>query len=82
MYKIECSDCDHVYFGETSRNAYTRACEHTKSLDKKKEDSVLHRHIMEQHRNNADTPNFSMKVVSRHPAALDRPPAESVRIAN
>ena len=53
MYKIECSDCDHVYFGETSRNAYTRACEHTKLLDKKKDDSVLNIHNMdnkEQHR--------------------------------
>ena len=26
MHKIECSDCDHVYFGETSRNAYIRVC--------------------------------------------------------
>ena len=36
MYKIEC--VDHVYIGETSRNASTRPCENTKSQDKKKED--------------------------------------------
>ena len=82
MYKIGCSDCDYVYIGETSRNAYTRGCEHTKSLEKKKEDSVLYRHITEQHPNYTDTPQFSMKVVSRHPTALDRQTAESVKIAN
>ena len=82
MYKIGCSDCDYVYIGETSRNAYTRGCEHTNSLEKKKEDSVLHRHITEQHPNYTDTPQFSMKVVSRHPTALDRQTAESVKIAN
>ena len=82
MYKIECSECDHVYFGETSRNAYTRGCEHTRSLDRGREDSVLYKHIIEQHRNSADTPQFNMRVISKHPTALDRQIAESVRIAN
>ena len=82
MYKIECSECDHVYFGETSRNAYTRGCEHTRSLDRGREDSVLYKHIIEQHRNSADTPQFNMRVISKHPTALDRQTAESVRIAN
>ena len=69
-------------FDDTSRNAYTRGCEHTKSLAKKEDDSVLHKHVMELHQGNTDTPKFSMKVVSRHSTALDRHTTEAVRISS
>ena len=60
----------------------TPGCVNTPNHWTRKEDSLLHRHIMEQHKNNTDTPQLSMKVVSRHPTALDRQAAESMRIAN
>ena len=36
-YEIKCSMCDHVYVGETGRNAYSRGLEHQEGLNKKDE---------------------------------------------
>ena len=40
-YEIKCTGCNNVYVGETSRSAYTRGKEHSKSLSNKEERSAL-----------------------------------------
>ena len=43
--------------------------------------TMLHKHVMELHQGSTDTPQFSMKVVSRHSTALDRQTTEVVYIS-
>ena len=80
-YKIECSECQYVYIGESARNGYSRGREHLTSLAKKSEDSVLHRHIREEHSVNSNMPpKFKMTILSTHKTALDRQISEAVLI--
>ena len=81
-YKIECSNCDSVYIGESARNAYTRGAEHTTALHNKDKDSVLYRHMQDKHTDDVNTPNFKMSVISTHKSALDRQISEAVHISN
>ena len=48
-YEIKCIGCNNVYVGETSRSAYTRGKEHSKSLGNKEERSALWKHCREKH---------------------------------
>ena len=48
-YEIKCAGCNNVYVGETSRSAYTRGKEHSKSLSNKEERSALWKHCREKH---------------------------------
>ena len=81
-YKIECSNCDSVYIGESARNAYTRGAEHTTALHNKDKDSVLYRHMQDKHTDDVNTPNFKMSVISTHKSALDRQISEALHISN
>ena len=78
-YKINCSECDYVYHGETARNAYTRGNEHLSALNKNDKNSVLLRHTSVNHTDDV-TPNFIMKVTSTHTSALERQLTEAVSI--
>ena len=44
-YKIVCSMCTDIYYGETCRNCYSRGKEHITYLNNKTDNSVLYRHI-------------------------------------
>ena len=80
-YKIECSKCGYVYIGESGRNGYSRGREHLADLAKKSENSVLYRHIKEEHSGvNSDRPKFKMTILSTHKTALDRQVSEAVLI--
>ena len=48
-YEIKCIGCNNVYVGETSRSAYTRGKERSKSLGNKEERSALRKHCTEKH---------------------------------
>ena len=43
-YEIRCEKCGDVYEGESSRNAYTRGCEHQAAYEKREKDSIMWRH--------------------------------------
>ena len=58
--------CDHVYIGETGRNAYSRGLEHQESLNRKDEKSPLWRHATSEH--NGNTPRFTMTVTGSYRA--------------
>ena len=81
-YKIVCNICGDVYYGETCRNCYSRGIEHTTDLNKKTENSVLHRHMRDKHSDTDTpvTPDFTMSVIGTHKTAMDRQIAEAVLI--
>ena len=81
VYEVKCDSCESRYIGETSRNGYTRGGEHMNDYEKKKQSSVLHRYILQEHSNDTSTPQFTMRVISKHKTALDRQITEAVRIA-
>ena len=80
-YEIRCEKCGDVYEGESSRNAYTRGCEHQAAYEKREKDSIMWRHASTQH-NDEDPPKFSMKVTHKHDNALSRQISEAVTISN
>ena len=50
LYRITCTECDDVYYGETSRNAYARCREHGRALvEKDLEKSPLWKHCVLKH---------------------------------
>lgn len=44
VYKIDCSECDIAYIGETGRDTKTRIKEHQKYIEKKNETSAIYQH--------------------------------------
>ena len=46
-YEIECTreGCEHIYYGETSRNSYCRGIEHLKGIEKRDSNSVFVEHV-------------------------------------
>ena len=81
-YKISCSECEKIYIGETSKNAFTRGRKHTQQLKNKDKQSVLYRHLKHDHRSEMQTPKFNMTVIRSHRNALDRQITEAVKINN
>ena len=86
-YTIVCKNCKsegktRVYEGESCRNLFQRQKEHVDELTKKKESSVLYKHIKTDHK---DEPpyevNFQMKIAGTFVTPLRRIINEGVRIA-
>ena len=67
-----------VYEGESSRSARIRGLEHLSELEKKKEKSVLYKHILSQHPNGEV--KFQMEITQKFRDALTRQANEAVRI--
>ena len=54
-YKLVCETCeekglDKVYEGETARSAQVRGAEHRRNFDNGREDSALHKHRINAHK--------------------------------
>ena len=85
-YTIQCKNCQskgktQVYEGESCRNMYQRSREHIKLMEKKKEGSVLNKHIEEKHTND-EIVEFEMKLAGTFQTPLQRIINEGVRISN
>ena len=82
-YEDKCNLCgedDAKYFGESSRNLYTRAKEHEKKFLKNDENSFMFRHQSEFHNN--EPPDWSFKVVKTFKDPLSRQVGEAMLIKN
>ena len=82
-YRWLCSTCQNnnkvkVYEGETSRSARLRGIEHLKSYFGKKDDSVLYKHKMLEHKD--EDVEYKMEITGVFRDALSRQADESVRI--
>ena len=84
-YEIVCGkrDCEYIYIGETSRNAFCRGREHMLGLVKKDENSALFKHVVENHPECVDDNaphDYVMNVTGKYKTALTRQLAEAVKI--
>ena len=86
-YTIFCKNCKskgitRVYEGESCRNLFQRQREHVDELSKKKESSVLYKHIKSDHKEESpDEVNFQMKIAGTFVTPLRRIINEGVRIS-
>ena len=80
-YRIECSECECVYVGETARTGHYRGKQHQKLLHNKQKESVLYKHVQEQH-NDQVAPTFRMKITGKYKTALERQISEAIQIEN
>ena len=72
-----------MYRGESSRNLFQRQREHIKQLQKRKESSVLLRHIKEEHKEETvEEVEFTAEVSGTFKKPLERITHEGVMIAN
>ena len=69
-----------LYVGESARSLFERSTEHWKAALLEKEESHMHQHMMEVHREEVAKPDFKFKVVKTFKSALDRQVTEAVRI--
>ena len=67
-----------VYEGESGRIDRLRGAEHLKDLEKKREKSVLYKHIKNAHPN--EEVKFKMEITQRFKDALTRQANEAVQI--
>ena len=67
-----------VYEGESGRSARLRGAEHLKDLEKKREKSLLYKHIKNAHPN--EEVKFKMEITQRFKDALTRQENEAVHI--
>ena len=67
-----------TYWGETSRNGYTRGKEHLEALDSKDTKNALWKHCMQYHLGNRT--NFKMKITNSFRDPLTRLVNEGVNI--
>ena len=84
VYRIHCTNenCgkDSVrYWGESGRTLNLRQQEHLKGLEKRKQDSPLWQHCLQEH--NSQEQKFAIKLVSRHQEPLTRLIKEGVVIS-
>ena len=84
-YEITCTrvGCKYVYYGESSRNSYSRGREHLKGLCKRDKDSVLVEHVNEIHDGDFGEDvccGFKMSVSETHSNAMERLITEATKI--
>jgi hypothetical protein len=88
-YQHQCKLCDDIkddsgkgtlalYIGETSKSGYERGLQHAAGLLKKKDDNVMHKHMMIHHQ--GLEPNFVMTVTGRFKGCLPRQEDEGTRL--
>ena len=80
-YEIKCTGCNNVYVGETSRSAYTRGREHSKSLGNEEERLALWKQCREKH--SSEIQQFHMNVTGVYSNdTMLRQISEGVKINN
>ena len=85
-YRWVCKTCEKtknltkVYEGETSRSIRVRSIEHIRSYEKKKPNSVLHKHKLLDHID--EEVEFELEITGIFKDALTRQANESIRIYN
>ena len=84
-YSIICDLCksrniSKTYEGETCRTGYIRGQEHLKQFKNKSEKSVMYRHVIEDHKNEEESVQFSMKIRGRFKNPMNRQIDEACRI--
>jgi hypothetical protein len=89
-YQHQCMLCDKdkddrgqgtltLYYGESSKSGYERGLQHADGLLKKKEDNVMHKHMMIHHKDME--PEFVMTVTGRFRSCLVRQEDEGTRLS-
>ena len=86
-YSIFCKKCKEKgrqvsYEGESSRNSFLRSVEHVRDLENKSKRSVLHKHVVNEHKEEEAEVKFGMKLVGKFSNSLSRIIDESRRIRN
>ena len=76
-YTLECKLCSSrgivkVYEGETCRSMYMRQKEHAKQYEKKQENSVMYKHVVNDHENEENVVHFKMKLSGVFRTPLER----------
>ena len=61
IYKINCTDCDQVYIGETSKNLHARVKEHESKVRNHRAESQIFQHV----RDTDHTIDWNAKVISK-----------------
>ena len=84
-YSIVCNLCESrnirkTYEGETCRTGFIRGQEHVKQFNKKSENSVMYRHVVEDHKDEEKSVQFSMKIKGRFKTPMNRQIDEACRI--
>ena len=84
-YVTRCLACsgkgdDSKYYGESSRTAYERGCEHNKDYQDESEESHMHKHQVLDHPGEDEQPEFEMRIVRQHKSAFERQVHEAVLI--
>ena len=75
-----CVDVDVKYFGDSARNLYTRAKEHERKFMKGDENSFMHKHQTECHKD--EKPDWTFKVLKTFKDPLSRQVGEAMLIKN
>ena len=76
-YTLQCELCKSrgkikSYEGESARSGYQRSREHVKQFEGKQSNSVIYKHISEDHNTEEDEVDFKMKVVCTFKTPLQR----------
>ena len=86
-YSLRCKLCKQrnrmvSYEGESARSGFLRSRKHQNDLKRKSKNSVMLKHIMNEHMNEQSNVNFEMKIVGKFTSSLSRQIDESWRIRN
>ena len=84
-YKLVCETCqdrglDKVYEGETARSARVRGAEHRRNCINGREDSALHKHKLNAHKD--EEMKFRMEITNKFRDPLTRQANEAIRISS
>ena len=66
VYKVTCTVCSGVYYGETGRTLSMRICDHKKNIRDKLKDSALHMHIHDNPGHSFDFDSAELLYKSNH----------------
>ena len=86
-YTLFCTLCkdrkiDRSYIGESSRGAFWRQREHRMQLRSKNKNSVMLKHIRNEHSTEEEDVKFQMQIIGKYKDALNRQIRESIEIRN
>ena len=86
-YSISCKLCKQrgkeiTYEGETGRNGFIRGKEHKRALENRNPNSILYKHVLNDHENEEENVDFQMKITGKFTNPLTRQIDKSLRIRN
>ena len=84
-YVTRCLACsgrgdDSKYYGESSRTAYERGCEHAKDYQEESEESHMFKHQVLDYPEEETKSLFEMRIARQHKSAFERQVHEAVLI--